>query len=477
MYRAMLAGVVLGVLTLAAFEPTPGELILHETFAQVPDGDLPPGWRGLDGKWRVENGRLVGEATAYLSRLFAPAGELTDVALEAEVSFLAVKNPSRWLSLMVRAEEGGAGSFLLFTSRFERHRGSGLEIGANLATGDKREWDIYRRGAQAPALSLGDTQRMRVEVRSGFVRAYLDGALVLACELPRDAPAGGEVGLVVSDATASFADLRIERLPPMGREEREDAILATSTLPLIVAHRGASRDFPENTLLAFRKGFEQGADGVEMDVRLSRDGHAYLLHDSTLDRTTNGEGAANEKTLAELQALDAGSWKDAAFAGERIPSFAEAAAELRGRGLIYLDLKENGMGAALAAVLRREDMLDQIVAMCWNLEQVEDIRKHLPEVPILKLGEVANPMPADFSLHWRRQGCDGFALAHSSLTPDFMRQAAAAGMGVHTWTVNSPTGMREVLRLGVGGIITDVPLLARQEVRRLLAEIWLAEQP
>jgi glycerophosphoryl diester phosphodiesterase len=457
---------------LAGLSPLKAEPVCTESFGKTATGALPKGWRVSGGEWQVKDGRLVGKGTAYLSRIFAPVGELENVAIEAEVSFLAAKKPSRWLALMVRAEKGEPRPFLIFTSRFERHKGSGLEIGFNQPIKGKREWEIHRRGSRKPALKLGETQRMRLELRSGLARAFLDGKLVLSCDVSPDVPARGEVGFVVSDVTATFDNVRIEKLAPLSEKERHEATLDACAVPLVIAHRGASRHFPENTMLAFQQAFARGADGVEMDVRLSKDGQVYLLHDDKLGKTTNGHGRAGEKTLAELQTYDAGSSKDAKFKGEPIPDFASVAAALKGKGLLFLDLKEDGLGAALAPIIRKEGILDQVVACCWRPEQVADIRKHLPEILIVKVGKVPDKLPTDFCFGWRRQGAAGFSMGHDSLSPSFVAQAAAAGMGVYSWTVNSKRELREALQLGVTGVLTDNPQHARQELRRLLAGAW-----
>jgi glycerophosphoryl diester phosphodiesterase len=147
-------------------------------------------------------------------------------------------------------------------------------------------------------------------------------------------------------------------------------------------------------------------------------------------------------------------------------------AALKGKGLIVLDLKENGLGRPLADVIRREEMLNQMVACCWNDAQLADIREYLPEIPILKLGGVPDKCPADFCLGWHRQGAAGFSLSHDSLSPAFMAQANGAGMGVYTWTINATPQFREALQLGVAGVLTDAPQYAHQELRRLLAEAW-----
>jgi glycerophosphoryl diester phosphodiesterase len=110
----------------------------------------------------------------------------------------------------------------------------------------------------------------------------------------------------------------------------------------IVAHRGASADRPECTLSAIRRAIEVGAHVVEIDVRTSKDGVLFLLHDSTLDRTTDGTGPANERTMAELKELDAGGWFNEAHRSERIPTLGEALEACRGKIDVLLDLKETG---------------------------------------------------------------------------------------------------------------------------------------
>jgi glycerophosphoryl diester phosphodiesterase len=97
----------------------------------------------------------------------------------------------------------------------------------------------------------------------------------------------------------------------------------------IIGHRGAPRETPENTLASFRRAFELGADAIELDVRLSRDGAPIVMHDATLERTTDGADSVSQRTLAQLKRLDAGSWFDPKFRGERIPTLEEALALVR----------------------------------------------------------------------------------------------------------------------------------------------------
>ncbi len=121
-----------------------------------------------------------------------------------------------------------------------------------------------------------------------------------------------------------------------------DVLAAAKHVSQIIAHRGASAERPECTLAAIRRAIDVGATAVEVDVRTSRDGRLFILHDSTLDRTTSGSGPASALTLEELQKLDAGSWFDAAYHGERIPSLLQAARQCKGKIDLLLDLKAQG---------------------------------------------------------------------------------------------------------------------------------------
>ncbi len=137
---------------------------------------------------------------------------------------------------------------------------------------------------------------------------------------------------------------------------------------IVVAHRGSVHLAPENTLAAIEKAIELGADLIEIDVRQTRDGRLVLMHDATVDRTTNGTGRVADLTLAELKRLDAGSWFAPEFAGERVPTLAEALQAMQGRALPDLDIKDVDP-PKLIAVLRRFSLLGKVTLHCsdWPL--------------------------------------------------------------------------------------------------------------
>lgn len=155
----------------------------------------------------------------------------------------------------------------------------------------------------------------------------------------------------------------------------------------IVAHRGSSIDRPENTLAAYARAIEAGAHAIEVDLRLTRDGHLVSLHDPILDRTTNGTGPVGSLTLAEVQRLDAGRSFAPAWRGERVPTFREILELAKGRADVFLDLKEQGEAytARVVADIRRWGEPARIILGVRSAEDIRYYRRHLPEASMVGL--------------------------------------------------------------------------------------------
>ena len=162
---------------------------------------------------------------------------------------------------------------------------------------------------------------------------------------------------------------------------------AAAKVSQIIAHRGASTERPECTATAIRRAIEVGATAVEVDVRTSRDGELFILHDTTLDRTTNGKGPASALMLAELQQLDAGSWFDSKYKNERIPSLIEAAQECKGRIDLLLDLKVQGddYDRKVVGIIRSYGDPTRTIVGVRSVDQAERFRKLLPKARQLAL--------------------------------------------------------------------------------------------
>ncbi len=228
---------------------------------------------------------------------------------------------------------------------------------------------------------------------------------------------------------------------------------------VVIGHRGNPVEAPENTLASLHSAFAAGSDLVELDIRLTRDGVPIVMHDETVDRTTSGQGAVAGLTLAELKALDAGAWKDARFAGERIPTLAEALLAAQGKGRLLLDVPVDGLGSVIAAVMRATGIsADAVVLGTWDAAQRADFARYLPGAPLL-LSEGA-PETWD-SAYFSRVRADGVSIFEiPNATPAFIADAHTHGMPVYAYTINDEPTMRQLIELGVDGIETDDPALA-----------------
>jgi len=236
-------------------------------------------------------------------------------------------------------------------------------------------------------------------------------------------------------------------------------------------HRGASGLAPENTLAAFRLAVELGADGVECDVQLSRDGAAVVCHGDDVDRTTDGHGRLRDFTLAELKRLDAGRWFDERFAGERIPTLHELIAALGKETLLNLELKTDarrpeGLEEQVAAAVRVNDLYDRLIVSSFNRSALRRLHSIDPQIDLGLLYWHAHPRFPRGIGPALGLPCHSLHPEHSMVDEEYMRWARRRGFRVLVWTVNGADDMRRLAGLGVDGIITNRPDVWRDEQGR-----------
>ena len=230
--------------------------------------------------------------------------------------------------------------------------------------------------------------------------------------------------------------------------------------PLVFGHRGAMASAPMNTMPAFQLAIDQGADGVELDAHLSGDGQIIVLHDFTVDATTDGNGLAADLTLAELKQLDAGAWFSADFAGERIPTLDEVFAAFADKLYFNVELKSRSddggaLAAAAADCIRRHDMTAQTLVSSFDARLLQRFHAICPEVMLGYLHGRNRPSPLmDQVPHQARHPW------HEQIDAAYMRWARDAGYLVNAWTVNDAQRVRTLKELGVNGIIADSPAAA-----------------
>lgn len=251
----------------------------------------------------------------------------------------------------------------------------------------------------------------------------------------------------------------------------------SSDRPLVFAHRGASAELPEHTLAAYRSAIEAGVDGVECDVRLTRDGHLVCFHDRRLDRTSTGTGPLSQFTLSQLRELDYGSWH---VSGERagLLTFDDLLAECRkaGRSIrVLVETKHpNRFGGAveyrLRLALHRHGLLGggcgegigeggsdvRVTMMSFSPLAVRRGRDLMPRIPMVQLLDMLPPGVKVRRLPFgTRIAGPGLELIRKR--PSIVRGLKAGGQKVYVWTVNQPEDVELVVSLGVDGIITDRP--------------------
>lgn len=225
------------------------------------------------------------------------------------------------------------------------------------------------------------------------------------------------------------------------------------SLPRNIAHRGAAGLEPENTLRAFRRAEEMGADGLELDLRVSADRQLVVIHDVTVGRTTNGFGPVRTKVLAELQRLDAGM-------GERIPTFEEI---IRSTALpIQAELKTREAAKYLVHLLSREHLFDRVRPISFDARVLRRIKAQAPEIDV---GLVATRASARVVERARWAGASLVSLGVASLSPESVAMCRLANLKVSVWTVDDPAVMRRVIQLGVDAIVTNRPDVLAQVMR------------
>jgi glycerophosphoryl diester phosphodiesterase len=226
----------------------------------------------------------------------------------------------------------------------------------------------------------------------------------------------------------------------------------------VVAHRGASGHAPENTLAAFRRAVELGAAFIETDLQISRDAHIVIIHDDRLDRTTTGRGPVREHTLAELRELDAGSWYDPRFAGERIPTLEEVLEFSRQSDVVfYLEIKPGapwGVEEAVVGALRSAGETTRAVVLSFDAATLATVRRL---EPTLMTGYLYDRRQPDAVQRALELGARQLAPRGDLVTPELVAEARRSDLQVVTWTINRPEHMRALAAAGVDGIMTDYP--------------------
>lgn len=230
------------------------------------------------------------------------------------------------------------------------------------------------------------------------------------------------------------------------------------------AHRGASGFAPENTLAAFDLALEMKADYIEVDVQRTKDGELVIIHDTKVDRTTNGTGYVWDYSLEELKKLDAGQWKGRKFAGEQIPTLREVLDRYGGKVGFLIELKEPGFYPGIekqVAELIREYNFERpqkgkVIIQSFSYSSIKKMKELLPDVPVGILAAHKSQTTMENLLEVSVYA-DWFNPHYSIVTKELVEQVHSLGMKMASWTARSRKATNFLLDMGVDTIITDYP--------------------
>ncbi|MBM4457289.1 MAG: glycerophosphodiester phosphodiesterase [Chloroflexi bacterium] len=242
-------------------------------------------------------------------------------------------------------------------------------------------------------------------------------------------------------------------------------LLRAAGAPLLrVGHRGAKGHAPENTLASFNRAVELGVNAVETDVHLSQNGEVVLIHDHTVDRTTDGHGYVKDMTTVELKKLDAGGWYGPEFAGQRILTLAELLTWAKGRVGVAIEIKNGpiyypGIAEKVVRLVRQHDMTRQALLLSFDHLVLREAKMIAPEIAagILYVGRLVDPVAAA-----RAAGADAIHPQWAFVTPDLVQAAHAAGLAVSPWCPNDLPALQRLSEMGVDSVGTDYPELFDQ---------------
>ena len=236
----------------------------------------------------------------------------------------------------------------------------------------------------------------------------------------------------------------------------------------IFAHRGFSLQYPENTMTAFRKALEAGADGIEMDARLTQDGQIVIMHDPTIDRTTNGKGKVRDMLLQEILGLDAGIKKGVVFENERVPMLEQVFAELGGKLLLNIELcnYDEGDNRQLAnqtvELIEKYKLVDSVIISSFRFNNLVYVKDKNPGISCGLLAKQGLMGLFARNLLNHSVSVDALHPYYTDVNAGLIRKEQQCGRKVRAWTVNAPQDIRQLYELGVDAIFTDDPLNSRE---------------
>lgn len=422
------------------------------TIAETFDGTtLPAGWNPVDGTWKVQDGRLIGTSTSSGQQSRITFGSpLTDFRIESRLRFESALDGGRWFAFGLDLAPSGAVPWSIATLRNGSTATNGLEFAQRTPAST---WNVTDTAAAPIQVGAGKDVQVGVEVRGTRATWFVDGRESLRTTMVNRSTTGVQA-LFVNGATVSFDDLTVT---PLGKE----SFIRTPGTPLRVwAHRGGSSAAPENTAASDEVARRARAEWIENDVQPTKDGVPVILHDTTVNRTTDGTGAIRSLTAAQVAGLDAGSWFAPAYAGQRVPTLASQLDGLKTRGGNLL-LEVKGVHTResverIVAEIRDRGMSSRVFVQSFEPQHLRWVRELAPELPLGLLRSTLDPDPVAIAKDLELAAYNPSDAAFRA-RPGIVAELHAAGVAVNVWTVDDATRWNALEKAGVDGIITNRP--------------------
>lgn len=238
---------------------------------------------------------------------------------------------------------------------------------------------------------------------------------------------------------------------------------------LAIGHRGALGYAPENTMSSFKQGLDMGADVLELDVHVSGDGELVVMHDASVERTTDGQGKLKTMRLGEIKKLDAGAKFDRRFRGERVPTLAEVLDWARGRIALAIEIKgdpqpDDGVGEKLVGLIRTHDMSDEVAVISFYHDAVKRVKQLAPE---LCTGIIYECQLADTAGCARAASADSVRPEWHFWTRKLVEQVHQAGLIASSWVANDDLTMGQLADMAIDSIVSDYPDRLRSYLDRI----------
>lgn len=420
-------------------------------------GTIPESWNVVAGTWTVKDGQLVGASNGSTDAKILFGENRQNFAIDVDVTFDSAANSARWLALVLDGPADGSIPWQHAALRNGSAAGNGVEFAQRTASDS---WRVTDTGSTATDIGIGTQAHLRVEVNGNVGTWYIDGEQIMTTrQLVRTAD--GVQGLIANNSVVRYDNIvlsEIDPLPPI-------TLRAPGETGVIVGHRGNSSVAPENTMPAFVSSTRSGAEYFEIDIYMSADGVPVVMHDGTVDRTTDGTGAITAMTLDEIRQLDAGSWFAPAFAGTKVPTLEEVLTYVAGGGSdVVIEYKGEWSvedTQVTVDLIEAIGVENKVFAQSFSSTSVANFAAVAPDLPV---GWLTGSIDASIVATAEQIGAD--AINPSSATAESVALAHEHGLGVFVWTQDNPTAWASLTAMGVDGIITNRPDALRGWMQR-----------